>query len=145
MGTLLGIHPVFSPLEIFRESNPQPFTNLVLRRNLISVISLANTYKTWCVRKDSNLQLYHTKSLADSQGTRTLSLGCRPTCTISLLTQKLDAGLGFEPRMAKAYETLLLTRHFPQKLWLLRYSSHSTLLTLASPAQWAAKHRNKTW
>jgi hypothetical protein len=36
-----------SPLKaISRESNPQPFTNLVLRRNLISVTSLADTYKT---------------------------------------------------------------------------------------------------
>ena len=28
----------------------------------------------------------------------------------------MDAGLGFEPRMAKAYETLLVTGPFPRKL-----------------------------
>jgi len=35
-----------SPKTISRASNPQPFTNLVLRRNLVSVTSLADTYKT---------------------------------------------------------------------------------------------------
>ena len=34
--------------EIGRASNPSPFTNLVLRRNLISVTVLADTLKTWC-------------------------------------------------------------------------------------------------
>ncbi len=29
---------------------------------------------------------------------------------------KLVAGLGFEPRMAKAYETSLVTRPFPQQI-----------------------------
>jgi hypothetical protein len=35
------------PKAISRASNPQPFTNLVLRRNLVSVTSLADTLKTW--------------------------------------------------------------------------------------------------
>ena len=36
-----------------------------------------STFKTWCVRKDSNLQQYHTKRLAVFQGTRTLCPSCR--------------------------------------------------------------------
>lgn len=42
-----AMHP---DLPIGRASNPQPSTISVLRRNLYSVTSLANTYKTWYLR-----------------------------------------------------------------------------------------------
>ena len=42
---------------INRELNPSPFTNLVLRRNLISVTVLADTLKTWRSQRESNPSL----------------------------------------------------------------------------------------
>ena len=50
-----------SPKTISRASNPQPFTSQYLRRILPSVTSLADTYKTWCPRKESNLHTLITK------------------------------------------------------------------------------------
>jgi len=51
----------------------------------------------WSARMDSNHQQYHTKSLADFQGTRTLCTGCLLLFTVSALTHYLVDIVGIEP------------------------------------------------
>ena len=43
------IRQLYTSLPTSQASNPHPFTVSVVRTNLNSVTSLANTYKTWCV------------------------------------------------------------------------------------------------
>ena len=47
LGVLQMIRQLYTDLPISRASNPHPFTVLVVRTYLNSVISLANTCKTW--------------------------------------------------------------------------------------------------
>ena len=54
---------MYPDLPISRASNPQPSTNSVLRRNLISVTSLANTYKTWLCISMTKPATYTTDTL----------------------------------------------------------------------------------
>lgn len=61
LGFVQTILQLYSDLPIGRGSNPLPSTVLVVRTYLDSVTLLADTYKTWCSRKDSNLHRRTTK------------------------------------------------------------------------------------
>ena len=60
------------------ESNTQPFTSSVLRRNLTSVIFLANTYKTWAPASKNCaycLRVYGVVLLVHHAGINLVSVG----------------------------------------------------------------------
>lgn len=77
----------------------------------------------WCVRVDSNHQQYHTKNLADSQGTRTLCPNCRravyhsSTHTLYWLRGKYSKLLG------RAYETDR-SPESPRNFWVAFFTRH---------------------
>ena len=64
LGVLQMIRQLYTDLPTSRASNPHPFTVSVVRTNLNSVTSLANTYKTWRPIADSNRCEYRERVLS---------------------------------------------------------------------------------